>query len=453
MRSSFLGLVLVTACGPALSPTLSSSSERSGGEATVFDEGSGAYSHPLAALERDAERQFYRGKAFFEDPWVAAPASTESRDGLGPLFNARACIDCHPRLGRGRPPVGSEATFSLLFRASEMSADGSARPHPIYGDQIQPFGIDGVDGEGSVFVTYHAVLGAFDDGAPVELRAPVYDFSRLAYGAPGDGFAYSPRVASVLVGGGFLEAIDDAAILALADPDDADGDGISGRARIVEYAGTEALGRFGWKGSAASLDQLVAGAFVEDLGLTSSTQPHETCTPSQTDCAAAPTGGAPELTDAIVATTAAFLRMLAVPARRDWAVPVVLRGEELFEELACSACHTPEHRTGYVEGLPQLSDQIIRPYTDLLLHDMGHGLADGRPEGTASGSEWRTPPLWGLGLSGVVSGYDNFLHDGRARTLDEAILWHGGEAQASRDAFLALPHSERRHLTTFLESL
>jgi CxxC motif-containing protein (DUF1111 family) len=290
------------------------------------------------------------------------------------------------------------------------------------------------------------------DGVEITLWAPTYTLTPRS-GAPAPGLRLSPRVAPHMIGLGLLEAVPEADILADEDPDDADGDGISGRAqRRVNAAGAEALGRFGWKGDAPGIAEQVAAAFAGDLGLTSRLHPTDDCTAAQPACQEALSGGDPEVEDHILDLVTLYSRAVAPPARRAADAPAVLAGEALFHALGCAACHRPEHRTGPA-ALDGLDGQRIFPYTDLLLHDMGPGLADDRPLGRASGREWRTPPLWGLGLIDEVSDHTRFLHDGRARSLTEAIAWHGGEAAPSRDAFLALGADERAAVLAFVEDL
>ncbi|HEY8379559.1 MAG TPA: di-heme oxidoredictase family protein, partial [Nannocystis sp.] len=265
----------------------------------------------------------------------------------------------------------------------------------------------------------------------------------------------SPRVAPAMIGLGLLAGIPEADIVAREDPDDADGDGISGRANRVwdVAAGRLALGRFGWKAGQPDVAQQTAAAFLGDMGLTTSLFPRENCPEGQLACAAAPTGGSPEVEDDTFGDVVYYASTLAVPARRDPDDPEVLRGKQIFHDVGCAACHVPRHRTAADAAIAEVRDQTIWPYTDLLLHDMGEALADGRPEYLADGREWRTPPLWGLGLVEVVSGHTEFLHDGRARSLLEAVLWHGGEAEPAREAVRALPRADRDALVAFLNSL
>jgi CxxC motif-containing protein (DUF1111 family) len=215
------------------------------------------------------------------------------------------------------------------------------------------------------------------------------------------------------------------------------------------------LGRFGHKAGQPSVREQAASAFSGDLGISTTLHPDGwgECSEAQADCRAAPHGGAPEADDMVLDLVTFYGRNLAVPARRDAGDPQVLEGKRVFYEAGCAACHRPKFVTDRLADRPEQSFQLIWPYTDLLLHDLGEGLADGRPEARASGTEWRTAPLWGIGLTETVTGQASFLHDGRARTLLEAVLWHGGEAQASRDSVAQLPKAERDALIRFLESL
>jgi CxxC motif-containing protein (DUF1111 family) len=426
-----------------------------GGETTVFDAGVNAFS--LAARNLDAARKdrFFVGNSLFNNNWVTAPSATTARDGLGPLFNARSCSACHFKDGRGRPPATGEELVSMLFRLSVPGAapDGGPLPDPIYGGQLSGGSVLGVAAEGRGIVAYTEVRGAYPDGEPYSLLMPSYRVEDWAYGEPGAGLMISPRVAPAMPGMGLLEAIPEADILARADADDVDGDGISGRPNYVYDLRAEAprLGRFGWKANQPTVEQQVAGAFVGDIGITSPLFPAENGTAPQ-QLGSRPGGGEPEIEEADLADVVAYARTLAVPARRDWQVPDVKKGSELFDALGCAACHVREQRTA-ASDIPALSSQTIHPYTDLLLHDMGDSLSDGRPDYRAEGNEWRTPPLWGIGLVHAVNGHTRFLHDGRARSLEEAVLWHAGEGAAARARFRGLSPPDRRALIGFLQSL
>jgi CxxC motif-containing protein (DUF1111 family) len=429
-----------------------------GGETTVFESGARAFMLSARNLSPEHDTAFFVGNSFFNKNWVTAPSSTEARDGLGPTFNARSCSACHFKDGRGRPPLEpSEPMLSMLVRLSIPGADehGGPLPEPNYGGQLQPDAIEGVPAEGIVVVEWSETAGTYADGEPYSLRSPSLVFSQLAFGPMSPDLLTSPRVAPQMIGLGLLEAVPASALLAYADPEDLDDDGISGRPNRVWDPISEAvvLGRLGWKANQAGMRQQVSGAFLGDIGISSSVHPEQECPPSQSECVAAASGGEPELSDDLLDDVTTYSRLLAVPARRDVDDPEVLAGRELFHEFECSSCHVPSWQTGELPGLPEVSNQAIWPYTDLLLHDLGDGLADGRPDYEASGVEWRTPPLWGIGLFEVVNGHTLYLHDGRARNLAEAVLWHGGEAEAARSAFVEAAASERAALLRFLESL
>jgi len=433
-----------------------------------------AFSQPSANLSFGERSTFSIGNGLFRRLWVSAPSSTKSADGLGPLYNARACQRCHLKDGRGHPPTSPEdSAVSMFLRLSippETAAQKAALaaleipvvPEPTYGGQLQDTAVPGKAAEGRMAIDYEAVPFTLADGEVVTLRKPTYRIEDLAYGPLHEAVMLSPRVAPQMIGLGLLEAVDEANILAGEDPDDADGDGISGRANRVwsDLAGAPALGRFGWKAGKASLAEQSAGAIAGDIGISNplAHDPWGDCTAAQADCRAGPHGveGADdglEASEEIMANILFYSRNLAVPARRKAEDPQVLKGKELFYGANCIGCHTPKFATRRDWEEKALAGQLIWPYSDLLLHDMGEGLADGRPEGLAGGQEWRTPPLWGIGHTQSVSGHSFFLHDGRARSLTEAILWHDGEAAAARDAFAAMPASNRAALIAFLESL
>ena len=429
-----------------------------------------SFSLPLTGLNADQQAHFYYGAAIFRQRWLATAEDGQNEKGgennegnstftgLGPTFDAPACADCHVRAGRGRPPLRQgEMLSSLLIRISNPGADehGAPRPHPAYGDQLQGRSIAGVPPEGRLFVEYNPEPGQFSDGTPYQLRRPVYVFFRMAFLQLGGRVMNSPRVASALPGDGLLEAIPERDILALADAEDSDGDGISGRPNYVwdPMSGSHRLGRFGWKASQVGLQQQAAAAAFSDMGLTSTLYPGPTCPPPQRACLAASAAtDNPELSDERLAALTAYLRYLAPPVRQERVDLAARRGDKLFTTAGCAACHTPTARTGK-NDVQALSERDITPYSDLLLHDMGEGLADGRPDFEADGREWRTPPLWGLGSLKAVNGHEFLLHDGRARGIAEAILWHGGEATAAQEAFRNMAATNRRDLIAFLRSL
>lgn len=433
--------------------------ENAGGATTVFDFSQNAFNHSAPNLADDEETKFSVGNSFFRQNWVIAPSSTTGRDGLGPLFNALSCSGCHLFDGRGRAPIGNEGVTGFLFRLSIGGTNGfgGPEPHPVYGGQFQNLSIPGVMNEGDFSISYQTVTGAYEDGTSYTLQKPVYTLNGN-YGAL-TGVLYSPRVAPQMSGLGLLEAINENELLLKADEADVDGDGISGKANYVWdfKSGTTKFGRFGWKANQPNLLQQVAGAFNGDIGITSSLFPSDHCTSSQLDCKNAINGNDSaanyELSDYQLDRVTYYSATLAVPGRRNEKDATVLEGKKLFTSIGCNKCHTPSYVTGNHPDVPALSQQKIYPYTDLLLHDMGDDLSDNRPDYLATGSEWRTPPLWGIGLFLTVNKHTNYMHDGRARNLEEAVLWHGGEATGAQQQFKKLNAKQRDSLLKFLSSL
>lgn len=444
-----------------------------GGAATVrVRNDADAFSQPSRNLSFEQELDFKVGNGLFKKIWVSSPSSTLASDGLGPLYNARSCQRCHIKDGRGHTPNGPDDTaISMFLRVSipGTAEDGYAEiadyiatlPEPTYGGQMQDFALAGHSAEYRLDITYQEVPVTLSEGETASLRSPTYQAADLGYGPLHPDTMLSPRMAPQMIGLGLLEAIPVSDLLAKADPDDADGDGISGRPNIVWSAEYDApmMGRFGHKAGMPTVMEQSAAAFAGDIGIASPLfpKPYGDCTNTQIDCVQAPHGDEDdrgfEIDQVGMDLVAFYSRNLGVPGRPDVADPEVLRGKEVFHSSGCVSCHTPSHVTHRMEDREEHSFQLIWPYTDLLLHDMGEGLADNRPEARATGREWRTPPLWGIGLTERVSGHTEFLHDGRARNLLEAILWHGGEAQDARDKVVSMPKSDRDALIRFLESL
>lgn len=442
--------------------------ERTAGTATVWTSGRNAFSFPLANLTDEERARFAIGNSFFRRNWVEAPASTTARDGLGPHFIARSCGGCHVQDGRGAPPdFGKglhEQPVALLMRLSipGKGEHGGIVPEPMYGDQLNNNGIQGVKPEAQVQIHYKPIRGRFADGQAYELLQPTYRFTQLAYGPMDKRVLVSPRIAPQLIGVGLLEAIPDAELLANQQLQAARPGPIKGVTNRVWDApsGSMQIGRYGWKANVATIAHQTAGAFLGDIGITSSYNPKEACTSRQTDCLAAPhggKGGAPEIDDDTLGHVVFYQATLAPAARRQIADPAVLRGEKVFHDAQCAVCHRPSYTTGQAPfprlSSPAVANQEIWPYTDLLLHDMGAGLADGRPDFGASGRQWKTPPLWGIGQIREVNGHERLLHDGRARGVMEAILWHDGEARDSKLRVTRLPEADRKALVAFIESL
>lgn len=447
--------------------------ENSAGAATVrVLPNANAFSQPSGNISFEDELTFKVGNGLFRKLWVSSPSSTLASDGLGPLFNARSCQRCHIKDGRGHPPEGPDDNAISMFLRVSIPTDDAAMaqkikgyiatlPDPNYGTQMQDFSLPGHPAEYRLHVEYEETEVRLSGNEAAYLRQPTYTATDLGYGPLHPNAMLSPRVAPQMIGLGLLEAIPAADILTLADPDDADGDGISGLANIVWSAefNQPMLGRFGLKAGSPTVKEQSAAAFAGDIGISSPLFPAAwgECTQTQAECQNAPHGDADdrgfEIDAAGLDLVTFYSRNLGVPARRDVENPNVLRGKEIFYATGCTSCHQPSFVTHRLKDQPEQSFQLIWPYTDMLLHDMGPGLADNRPEARATGTEWRTPPLWGIGLTGQVSGHTYFLHDGRARSLLEAILWHGGEAQSQRDSVVDMPPADRQALIKFLESL
>ncbi|WP_238034043.1 MULTISPECIES: di-heme oxidoredictase family protein [Psychrobacter] len=461
---------------------------KQGGDTGISISSAESYSKPSSNLTASRKGHFFIGNAFFRQPWVIAPASTDSRDGLGALFNVAACQSCHVKDGRGHAPMTSDDDAdSLLIRLAMPATTDEQRQqlqnsliekvvHPMYGGQLQDRGIQGVPAEARIAVQWTDKPVTFADGHIETLRAPTFNLTKPGYGAFDDDLMVSPRVALPMIGLGLLEQIPDEAIKkqAVDNKNSTNGD-ISGKFNWVmdPQTGKHALGRFGWKAGQTKLITQNQSAFNEDMGLTSNIRPHESCMPTQTACMNATTGAdeqgngkSPvEVNDEVAKFVEFYTRNLAVPHRRDADDTLVLAGKKRFYDMGCQSCHTPRYQ------LPKTDDdhleqhgQVIYPYTDLLLHDMGDDLADRTIAGKlpakniqveflANSYEWRTPALWGIGLAQTVDPQATFLHDGRARTLMEAVLWHGGEAQKQQQKVLKLDKQGRSELNAFLQSL
>lgn len=438
----------------------------------------------------DADRiaTFELGDDFFQNPWVAGSASTSSRDGLGGLFNNNACQDCHIRDGRGHAPDESSDDFnSILFRTARRNITQDQHDQMLnsqlsnvadtsVGGQIQHLSVADVMAEAELSVTYTEKVVTFEDGFEVNLRIPAWHFNHLGEDqglAFNNDTLFSARVAPPMIGLGLLALIPESDILLKQDISDSDSDGISGKANYVWSIEQEhvSLGRFGWKAGQPSLLEQSAGAFVNDMGLTNRLHQQENCQSHQADCIATPNGNGDsvndydyEVSDIILDAIAFYSSHLSVPQRPNAYDDDVQRGKAIFNNLGCQSCHTESYTTEYSAEHPELSEQKIFPYTDLLLHDMGSELADFTLANTpgsaddlyeflATATEWRTPPLWGLGRAKTVDPDANFLHDGRARTIMEAILWHGGEAETTKQKVLTLTANERSDLLAFLNDL
>lgn len=480
-------LLVLSACGSLILlghgaevPLRAESEAFPGGDGSVGRSPYASFELPATNLPEIQRPLFHAGKALANQPWVKAPTATDSRDGLGPLYNARTCLGCHINGGRGPLPSNEDqAIFTAILRLSvpgEKDPQRGSLPEPVYGDQIQgqsvalshqlrgripakqPDANSEAPPEARVYLSWQEKNYEYPDGEVRTLRYPQRRIKELGYGALSSQALFSLRAAPAIHGMGLLEAIGQSDIDALADPFDVDDDGISGKVNQVWNfeRGAAVPGRFGWKANRANLRITIAGAFQGDVGITNPVFPSQPCTTSQLRCQRAPSGNGAagfELPEPLLALTINFVESIGVPTARGQTEQTKL-GREKFYSSGCAACHQPTFTTKLMAGeRAHLGKQVIWPYTDLLLHDMGAGLADGRPDYEASGSEWRTPPLWGVGLSGLVNGVETLLHDGRARNVEEAILWHGGEGEAAQRVFSALDKHEREALLAFVESL
>lgn len=423
----------------------------SGGSQTVFSEGGGAFSQAFPTLSGIRLEFHELGDKHFEASFVAAPAPFFQ--GLGNIYNSNACVNCHIGDGRGKPIFKDEALTSMLFRVSIPGHGDYGSPHgaPGFGGQLQDKAVFGQMPEAGVTVNWQESAHYFNDGDSILLRHPEWNFINPYIPIPAN-WMYSARMAPPVHGLGLLEQVAEQTLLNFADENDLNGDGISGKPNYVwdEKEKKMMMGRFGWKCEAATLNQQVAGAYNEDMGITSSIFKTESSFGQlQYDGKV----DEPEVSDSIFNAVVFYVKTLAVPARRKVTDAVVQKGKEIFNAANCSGCHIQTLKTKTDVSFPEASNQRIQPYTDLLLHDMGEGLSDNRPAYSATGNEWRTPPLWGIGLTQLVNGHNFYLHDGRARGLMEAVMWHGGEAQNSVNYVKQLTKADREALLTFLKSL
>ena len=464
--SLLLAVLLLAAGGLAISRDGVDDATLSAGSFTIRRFDRQAFSEPASVLTLKQRQTFMVGRNVFNRQW-AAITSLNGDWGLGPTFIADRCSACHVNTGRGSPPKSSdEQLLSMLVRLSipGTGEHGGPKPHPNYGDQIQNRSMDGrnvdlafagapVPNEADLFLDWEEQTVAFADGETVTLHKPKLRIENLKFGELGNDVMLSLRTAQPLVGIGFLDAVPEETILSIAEKQRALN--FNGRPNRVWDAVNKrlALGRYGWKANVPSLKQQIAAAAIGDMGVNSNLFPEQNCPPAQTICAKQLPGNFPEIIDHEIDALELWLQGLAVPARRDVNDPEVRRGAALFPSAQCAVCHVPEMKTGKFSKLPQLSDQVFHAYTDMLLHDMGDELADGRPDFKAGPRDWRTPALWGLGLSQTVSGSTAMLHDGRARNVTEAILWHGGEAEVAREAFRNMTKSEREALVKFVEAI
>jgi len=426
-----------------------------------------AYIQPASVLSYREKEIFLKGRSHFKRRWIA-PITFRGEWGLGPTFIQTRCSECHINNGRGAPPQqADEQLTTMLVRLSlpGKNEHGGPVPHPNYGDQFQNNAMQGqevdmryafelVPAEAKIFIDWEEREVTFPDGEQVSLRKPALRIEDLAFGALGDDIMLSLRNTPPVFGLGLLEAVAEETVVQIAKEQKQHG--VNGRPNYVWDAVNQrkTLGRFGWKANNPNLMQQTAGAFLGDLGVSSFIFREQNCPPVQSECVMQPILNDPEIIDEDMYDLELWMRTTAAPAPRDTENPDIRRGKELFKQAACSVCHLPELTTAAeYPAFPKLANQSFAAYTDLLVHDMGEDLADNRPDFEAGGRDWRTTPLWGLGLSETVNGSAALLHDGRARNVVEAILWHGGEAEKSRDLFVSMPKSERDKLVQFVESI
>lgn len=472
-----------------IAPAVQPEENLPGGETTVSYKPFASFVLSASNINQELKAKFHAAKALANQPWVKAPSSTTARDGLGPIYNARTCLTCHVNGGKGFIPSDNKtALTSTLVRLSILPSfsdlDPStqknllktrgALPHPVYGDQIQSQSVSlahqlrhsqkpgtlkhDVAPEAYIYINWDEETFIYPDQSQVSLRSPELDFQSLGYGALGDNALFSIRVAPTLHGMGLISLVSDQDILSLSNESDTNQDGISGRPNQVWNVETQRteLGRFGLKSNKPTLDMIVAGAFANDIGINNPLEPQQPCTSLQPSCSRIPNGNDEdgfELPAELLQLVVNFNHNVAPVERRNPNNKDVLNGRELFYQSGCHQCHNPSFTTPKSVEFPHLSEQVIWPYSDFLLHDMGPDLADSRPDFLATGNEWRTPPLWGIGLLSEVNGMSTLLHDGRARTIEEAILWHGGEAEKVKNRFVNLEKQDRDSLVQFVNSL
>lgn len=399
-----------------------------------------------AALDGDQQRRYALGLAVFNTHWVAAGTAQAARiDGVGPLHNAPSCDACHNSGARGRGPEGDGALPIGLVIA--VSPAGSAGPHPRYGHVLNPSGLDRVPAEAQLRVRYRMLEGRYPDGARWQLRDPRYLVEAPGYGALADDTVLKPRLAPALFGAGLLERVPVDWLRRREARNAERTDGVRGRIAWREFDGRKMPGRFDWQGDAVSVANQTGRAFAREMGLSNPLQPADDCTATQAACRKAASGGSPEVDPQLFAAVEAFQRWLAVPAvARDGGIEA--DGAALFTATGCADCHVP--------ALPVEIDGAgpaqLPAYSDLLVHDLGSGLADRDLRGQAVPGAWRTAPLWGLGYAVQRGGALGLLHDGRARSVEEAILWHGGEAAAAQARFVASTPGQRALLLRWLET-
>ena len=450
--ASLLVMIWFAACQPEEAKLPTEDEDVLLGGATSID---GAFinifQQPASNLNEVELQHHLQSDIAFGDQFVTAPNVING--GLGPVFNQASCEGCHVSNGRSPFPSAESDLRGLLFRLSMPGKGPHNEPLPVpdFGGQLQTKAVFGKSPEAKLSWQEVEEVRTYLDGEKISLRKFNYTFIQPYRNIPAE-MLYSPRIAPPVIGLGLLEAIKESDIMSLSDPADLDGDGISGKVNMVwdVLAQQFAIGRFGWKAGQPNLLQQTAAAYNNDMGITNPLFTKEACSGQEQ---ADTLSDDPEIDLKTLKAATFYPQSLAVPKRRNWADADVKKGKELFFKIQCNSCHQYKFITGTHPEFGFLSQQTIFPYTDLLLHDMGDGLADNRPDFEANGKEWKTPALWGIGLTKTVGNHSNFLHDGRARNLEEAIMWHGGEAEKSKEAFSKLNKKDRQAVIKFLESL
>ncbi|WP_445363996.1 di-heme oxidoredictase family protein [Microbulbifer sp. ANSA003] len=424
-----------------------------------------AYFREALNIQWETHNEFLDGRRIFHTRF-----NTGEHEELGnPDFNQMAnlsagltieqsCLACHINNGRGPAPSEASVPNSMVFKLSSgaITQAGQPLPNHYFGPVLQTHSLNSdIAPEGSIQVTYSPIQGSYANGDSYTLQSPTYVVTTNE-GENTSADYFSPRMPQNITGLGLLEAVDETEILEWHDPNDSNSDGISGRVSLVDTGSTPLpqVGRFGWKATQPSLRSFSADALNNDIGVNTALEPNANCGIEQLECKKHSNHNE-ELTDSHLDDLTTYLQALGAPPRNPDLIneSIVAQGEALFESINCSSCHRPEMNTNHAHPLEELRGKVIRPYTDLLLHDMGEGLADNLTISAEYNREWRTPPLWGLGVNSAVNGHSNLLHDGRARSIEEAILWHGGEAAESQQNYIDLSASERNSLLKFLQSL
>ncbi len=400
---------------------------------------------PWRPLTPSEQASFDLGYSVFNTDWVPANSPPGRIDGLGPVFNSQSCDACHNSRRRGRGPRGDgDAPPDLVIQLGRRLPDGTVqRGTAEYGFVLNPLAVKGFRPEARISIRYEAQIRTLADGTRLELRAPHYQLSELSGPALPPDTVLMPRLPPPVQGDGLLERVPRGELERIAAAQGNGRDGVHGWVALLGSRADAPVGRFGWQASEPSVASQVGNAFAREMGLSNPLVGYADCGVQDTACQSAPTGGMPEVEPELFDAVVSFQRLHAVPVQRlpDLSSP----GARLFVQLGCARCHRMTLRVG--------SNAAIHPYTDLLVHEMGEELADRDIAGSAARDEWRTAPLWGMNAAYASGQPPQLLHDGRARSVDEAVLWHGGEGRAARERFARLSADERRTLVSWIQQL